>query len=177
MPCIKTVYSDKRASTLWSAAMNKERFSSRGSTAYKPFVNRRFCSGIRFTWDFACSCFQGVTQETFLRCLGEYGTLDPWAICFVSVPYCPAPPRRTTVHPDPTRPWYVRVLDSTSRASRETFRRCVFDALEGTRDACPLNELFCCCPVLPDPAPPLRCAPRPDLPVVCSRFGFDKCCP
>ena len=132
---------------------------------------------------------------------------------------------------DPTRPWCVRVLDSTGipghalhekglqrqkgvgplvssqeqrallvpvinrcqpvvnrgfcsriglhrislvRASGETFRRRVFDALEGTRDACLLGEQFCRRPVLPDPAPPPRRAPRPDPPVVCPGFGFDK---
>ena len=30
MPCMKRVYRDKRASVHWSAARNKERFSSRG---------------------------------------------------------------------------------------------------------------------------------------------------
>ena len=43
---------------------------------------------------------------------------------------------------------------SLVRASGETFRRHVFDALEGMRDACLLDELFCRRPVLPDPAPP-----------------------
>ena len=60
------------------------------------------------------------------------------------------------------------------RASGETFRRRVFDALGGTRDACLLGALFCRRPVLPGPAPPLRRAPRPDPPVVCPGFGFDK---
>ena len=30
MPCMKTVYWDKKASIHWSAARNTERFSSRG---------------------------------------------------------------------------------------------------------------------------------------------------
>ena len=30
MPCMKRVYRDKKASVYWSAARNKERFSSRG---------------------------------------------------------------------------------------------------------------------------------------------------
>ena len=47
------------------------------------------------------------------------------------------------------------------RASGEAFRRCVFDALEGTRDLCFLGDQFCWHPVLPDPAPPS--AGRPDL--------------
>ena len=63
---------------------------------------------------------------------------------------------------------------SLVRASGETFRRRVFDALEGTREACPLGEQFCWHPVLPDPAPlPCR-APRPDPLVVCPGFGFAK---
>ena len=42
------------------------------------------------------------------------GTLVSWANCSVGVQSCPAPPRRPAVCPDPTRPCYVRVLDSTS---------------------------------------------------------------
>ena len=45
---------------------------------------------------------------------GVRGTLVSWAHCSVGVPSRPAPPRRPAVRPDPTRPWYVRVLDSTS---------------------------------------------------------------
>ena len=45
---------------------------------------------------------------------GVRGTLVPWANCSVGVPSCPAPPRRPAVRPDPTCPWYVRVLDSTT---------------------------------------------------------------
>ena len=63
---------------------------------------------------------------------------------------------------------------SLVRASGESFRRRVFDALEGTRGAYLLGELFCRRPVLPSPAPPPRRAPRPDPPVVCPGFGLDK---
>ena len=63
---------------------------------------------------------------------------------------------------------------SLVRASGKTFKRRVFDALERPRDACLLGELFCWHPVLPDPAPPPRRAPRPDPPVVCPGFGLDK---
>ena len=59
---------------------------------------------------------------------------------------------------------------SLVRASGETFRRRVFDALGGTRVSCFLGELFCWHPVLPDPAPPPRRAPRPDPPAVCPGF-------
>ena len=76
---------------------------------------------------------------------GVRGTLVSWAYSSVGVPSCPAPPRCPAVRPDPTRPWYVRVLDSTS---------------ENTRDAFFPSELFCltplCCPsVRPDPTRPL----------------------
>ena len=63
---------------------------------------------------------------------------------------------------------------SLVRASGKTFRRRVFDALGGTRDACLLGELFCRRPVLLGPAPPPRRAPRPDPPVVCPGFGLDR---
>ena len=46
--------------------------------------------------------------------------LVSWANCFVGVQSCPAPPRRPAVRPDPTRPWYVRVLDSTGRTQKRT---------------------------------------------------------
>ena len=59
------------------------------------------------------------------------------------------------------------------RASGETFRRRVFDALGDTRDACLLGQLLCLCPAQPSPTPlPLR-APRPDPPMVCPGFGPD----
>ena len=63
---------------------------------------------------------------------------------------------------------------SLVRASGETFKHRFFDALGGTRDACLLGVLFCRRPVLPGPAPPPRRAPRPDPPVVCPGFGFDR---
>ena len=42
------------------------------------------------------------------------GTVVSWADGPVGVPCCPSPPRPAVRHPDPTRPWYVRVLDSTN---------------------------------------------------------------
>ena len=38
-----------------------------------------------------------------------------------------------------------------------------------------LGEWFCWHPILPDAARPLRRARRPDPPVVCTGFGFDRC--
>ena len=46
--------------------------------------------------------------------------------------------------------------------------------MEGTREACFLGELLCRRPVLTDPVPSPRRALRPDAPVVCSGFGFDR---
>ena len=63
---------------------------------------------------------------------------------------------------------------SLVRASGEKFKRHVFDALAGARDACLLGELFCQRPVLPDPARPPRCAPRHDPLVVCPGFELDS---
>ena len=112
---MKRVYGDKKASVHWSAARNKERFSS-------PRINR---------------VSTGCQPVVLFSSIGLH-----------------------------------RI--SLVRASGETFRRRVFDALGGTRDACLLGELFCRRPVLPDPAPPPRRAPRPDPPVVCPGFGLDR---
>ena len=63
---------------------------------------------------------------------------------------------------------------SLVRASGETFRRRVFDALEGTRDTCLLGEIVCWHPVLFEPLPPLHRTPRPDPPVVGPCFRLDR---
>ena len=42
------------------------------------------------------------------------GTCVSWANNSVGTQSCPTPPGRPAERPDPTRPWYVRVLDSTS---------------------------------------------------------------
>ena len=59
-------------------------------------------------------------------------------------------------------------------ASEETFMTGIFDALEGTRDACLQGERICLRLVLPCPphpaAPP--CATGPDPPFVCPGFGM-----
>ena len=47
-------------------------------------------------------------------------------------------------------------------------------ALEATTDACFLHGLSCRRQVLTDPASSPSLAPRPNPPVVCSRFGLDK---
>ena len=83
----------------------------------------------------------------------------------------PAPPGHPAARrPAPTRPWYVRVLDSTGLhrislacAFEDTFRTAVLDALEGAKDSCLLGEPTRRHPVLPGSAPP-RCPAvgRPD---------------
>ena len=115
------VYRDKRASVYLSAARNKERFSSRGVTAYEPVVNRSLCSSI------------GLNRILFVRASGERfwrrvfdalgGTRDA---CFLGELFCRRPvlpglARRPAVRPDPTRPWYVQVLESTN-----LFAYCLF---------------------------------------------------
>ena len=100
----------QNVSVHWSAARNKERFSSRGYSAVQLRFNRGFCSSI------------GLHRISLVRASGET-------------------------------------------------RKRVFDALEGTREACFMVEQFCWHPVLPDPAPPLRRALRPEAPMVCM-VGF-----
>ena len=63
---------------------------------------------------------------------------------------------------------------SLVRASGETLKRRFCDPLEGTRDLCFLAEQVYWHPTLPDPARPFRRAPRPDPPMVCQGFGFDR---
>ena len=56
----------------------------------------------------------------------------------------------------------------------KTLKRCFVDALERTVDFCFLCKCFCWHPILPDPAPLLGQALRPEPPVVCLGFGFDR---
>ena len=101
------------------------------------------------------------------------------------VPSYPAPPHLAAPPcAAPSRParsvsgFWIRQVGlhriSLIRASGESFRRRVFDALGGTRKACLLGEQFCWHPILPDPAPPPRRAPRPDPLVVCPSFRLHK---
>ena len=53
--------------------------------------------------------------------------------CLLGELFCPTPPRRPTVHPDPTRPLYVRVLDSTSFVC---LRFCVGSPTVFSRELC-----------------------------------------
>ena len=71
--------------------------------------------------------------------------------------------------------WFLyRFTQSLVRASGETFRRRVFDALEDTSDASLLSELFCRRPALPSPTSLPRRSPRTDPPVVCPGFELER---
>ena len=112
-----------------------------------------------------------VSGKTFRRrvfnALG--GTRDA---CLLGELFCSTPPRRPAVRADPTRPLYVRVLDSTSlhkssvdRFYRKTLtsvkpRRLFFDCLGGGRVGCLLAGPTRRRPVLLVPAPPRRPAVR-----------------
>ena len=116
MPCTKRFYKDKKATVHWSAARNQERVSSGGQTAYEPLANRTFCSptglhGVSLVraseGSFRAGAFDALGGAIDGRLLGE-PFRRPSALLG------PAPPRRPAVRrPYPTRPRYVRVLDST----------------------------------------------------------------
>ena len=67
------------------------------------------------------------------------------------------------------------LLISLVRVSGASLIRCFIDSLASTQAFFLLAEQLCWHPILPDPAWPFRQAPRPDLPVVCPGFGFDRC--
>ena len=56
-------------------------------------------------------------------------TFVSWANSFVGAQSCPTPPGRSAGRADPTRPWYVRVLDSTGSGSVVCDRRSIIVAL------------------------------------------------
>ena len=111
----------------------------------------------------------------------ERWTFVSWANNSVGTQSCPNPPGRSAGRSEPTRPWYVRVLDWTGlhriavdRASGETLKLRVFDALEKRRNDCPLGEQLCLLPILRDLAPATRRrASRGDPPVAYAGFGLD----
>ena len=68
----------------------------------------------RFTWDFAFVVLGRSSGDVSSIPRKVRGTLVSWANNSVGIQSCPTPPRHSAVRPDPTRPWYVWVLDSTS---------------------------------------------------------------
>ena len=111
---MKRVYKDAEASAHWSAAKHEERSWSRGETADQTRVKSGFCSSIG-------SCFGKKFKTCVLDALA--GRRDS---CLLGEPIRrrpvllgSTPPRCPAVRPDPTRPWYVRALDSTGYATLE----------------------------------------------------------
>ena len=89
---------------------------NRLSTGCQPVVNRSLCSSIglhRVSLVRASERRSGDVSSMPWRIRGTFSFVS-WANSSVGVPSCPVPPRRPAVRPDPTRPWYVRVFDSTS---------------------------------------------------------------
>ena len=85
---------------------------NRLSTADETVVNGGFCSSVGFKYELDCSCFRRDVQDSCLRYLGGHerqispGRTEPSTSL-------PARPCAASPRPAPTRPWYVRVLDST----------------------------------------------------------------
>ena len=110
---MKRVYRDKKAPVHWSAARKNSAFR----LGDKLRINRLFAAG--FVPAF------GLNRISLVRASGEafrrrvFDTLESTRdLCFTGDQFCwhpvlpdPAPP--FAGRPDPTRPWYVRVLDST----------------------------------------------------------------
>ena len=123
MPCMKKVYKDKKAPVHWSEA-RKKNYSrpadklviNRWSTGrcVPPSVYIGFCLFV---------LLESRSGDVFSMPSRVRGTLVSWANCSVGVQSWPAPPRRPAVRPDPTRTWYVRVLDSTNRIPNPDMQR------------------------------------------------------
>ena len=111
MPCMKRAYKDKRRR---STGQQPGRKSARGP-ADKPRINRLstggFVSAFGLNMIFLVRAYRETFRRRFLDALE--GTKDH---CFLGKQFRwhPILPNSTRPpHPDPTRPWYVRVLDST----------------------------------------------------------------
>ena len=85
------------------------------STGRHPVVNRTFCSPIG-SHQFSLVVLLRKTFRTGVSMpMRIRWSIVSWANRSVGVPSCPAPPRRTAVRrTDPTRLWYVRVLNLTN---------------------------------------------------------------
>ena len=93
---------------------------------------------------------------------GARGSGLSWADRPVGVPSCPAPPCPAAVRrPEPSRPWYVRVLDPTNRFTWESvysfFRRIAQDSCP----RCPGGEVGRLSPGRTDPSASCTATPRP----------------
>ena len=91
---------------------------NRRRTGRERDVNRGFCSSVGVKNEFDCSCFRRNVQGSVLGSLGgkRESSLLAGSTQRRPVLPSPAPPRRPAARrPDPTGPWCVRVLGSTSR--------------------------------------------------------------
>ena len=119
---MKKVYKDKKGDGPLVSSQEQRALLvpvvDRLSTANQPVVRRSLCSPI------------GLHKISLVRASGESfrrrvcvfdalgGTRVSWANCSVGAQSYPTPPRHPAVRPDSTRPWYVRVLNSTSGLDR-----------------------------------------------------------
>ena len=121
MPCMKRVYRDKiGVGTLVSSQEPRALFVSlinRLQTGCQPLVNRLFCSSVGFKYEFRLfvlpkrrsrECSLDSLEGKSEGCLLAGSTQRRPVLSSPALPRCPAVRR-----PDPTRPWCVRVLDST----------------------------------------------------------------
>ena len=137
---------------------------NRLSTGCQPRVNRTFCSPVGLHG----ISFVRASVESFRTVCHDRrkakGTVVFWANRPIGVPSYRAPPRRSAVRrPAPTRPWYVRVLDSTNRFTLDfvclCFRRIIQDSLSPMPWRADRPTGVPPCPAPPRPAPPPCVAP------------------
>ena len=113
---------------------------STGTAVLVPVINR-IQTAFQLRISFQHSAYIGLplfvflgkrSSDVFTMSWRVRRTLVPWANNSVGIQSCSTPPRRLAVRPDPTRPRYVRVLDSTGT---ETKRRRSTGQQPGTKSA------------------------------------------
>ena len=138
MPCMKSIYRDKKGVGPLVSSQEQRALLvlsiNRSSTGYfrtclawkgvsrppvQPFINRLPTASL-VSPSVYIEFRSFVLQQRWSGDLSSIpwkarGPLVSWANCSVGVPPCPAPPRCPAGRPEPTRPWYVRVVDSTGR--------------------------------------------------------------
>ena len=116
MPCMKTQTNRCRSTG------QQPRTKSGFRPADKPLVNRTFCSSIGLHRISLVRASKETFRTGVFDALG--GTRDG---CLLGEPIrrrpvLPGPARPAMRRPDPTRPWYVRVLDSTGTSPNGCMR-------------------------------------------------------
>ena len=119
MPCRKKLLHRQNSDDPLVSSQNQTMLLAplidRGKTAHQSRVNRGFCFSV------------GLNKISFVHAFSERHSSDvssmlwrvrerlvSFANSSVGIHSCPTPPRYHAMRPDPTRPCYVRVLDSTS---------------------------------------------------------------